>query len=365
MMKYVFFVCFLATILACVSGHKKVLLKDVQVVTLRNKEYTTGRRNKPIPQLHCLGGFSGCETVTLDTVQCYNRGFDGNDYNWECKADMPKHFKFGKMEVTCEGYDYPDDPYILAGSCGLRYELIDLSDKSGLFSPPPDAYEKKYSSPTSDYKNRHYTEKTKAKDSSSETSPLFIFCIFVGIIVVVLWYSKSRQQAPTSQASDPPAPPPYGFRASPPPYDDHVGSQQPPPPGFNTGFSPPPFQSPPSYGFKTNAGNQQQQQQQQQQPRQQSSRIGGFWTGASLGGLAGYLFGSRRNSNNYGGRDYYDSGSSYFGGSRYRNVGSRGDGWFGSGSSGWGSAAGSTTTTTTSSAPNTETRSGFAETKRR
>jgi hypothetical protein len=25
--------------------------------------------------------------------------------------------------VLCEGYDYPDDPYILAGSCGLEYTL--------------------------------------------------------------------------------------------------------------------------------------------------------------------------------------------------------------------------------------------------
>ena len=27
------------------------------------------------------------------------------------------------MEVICEGYDYPDDPYILKGSCGLEYTL--------------------------------------------------------------------------------------------------------------------------------------------------------------------------------------------------------------------------------------------------
>jgi hypothetical protein len=25
--------------------------------------------------------------------------------------------------VACEGYDYPEDPYILAGSCGLEYTL--------------------------------------------------------------------------------------------------------------------------------------------------------------------------------------------------------------------------------------------------
>jgi hypothetical protein len=27
------------------------------------------------------------------------------------------------VEVVCEGYDYPDDPFILKGSCGLEYTL--------------------------------------------------------------------------------------------------------------------------------------------------------------------------------------------------------------------------------------------------
>ena len=28
------------------------------------------------------------------------------------------------MRVSCEGYDYSDDPYILAGSCGVFYFFI-------------------------------------------------------------------------------------------------------------------------------------------------------------------------------------------------------------------------------------------------
>nr|KAG5700792.1 hypothetical protein BaRGS_034995 [Batillaria attramentaria] len=31
---------------------------------------------------------------------------------------MDNSYKFGTVEVTCEGYDYPDDPYVLKGSCG-------------------------------------------------------------------------------------------------------------------------------------------------------------------------------------------------------------------------------------------------------
>jgi len=36
---------------------------------------------------------------------------------------MDNDYRFGKIEVSCEGYDHPDDPYILKGSCGLEYTL--------------------------------------------------------------------------------------------------------------------------------------------------------------------------------------------------------------------------------------------------
>ena len=42
---------------------------------------------------------------------------------WECKSDMDNLYRFGEIEVICEGYDYPDDPYITKGSCGLEYTL--------------------------------------------------------------------------------------------------------------------------------------------------------------------------------------------------------------------------------------------------
>ena len=42
---------------------------------------------------------------------------------WECKTDMDNAFRLGEVTVICEGFDYPDDPYILKGSCGLEYTL--------------------------------------------------------------------------------------------------------------------------------------------------------------------------------------------------------------------------------------------------
>ena len=44
---------------------------------------------------------------------------------WECKAELDSKYKFGRIQVSCEGYDYPDDPYILRGSCGVSVEGVE------------------------------------------------------------------------------------------------------------------------------------------------------------------------------------------------------------------------------------------------
>ncbi|KHJ76629.1 hypothetical protein OESDEN_23751, partial [Oesophagostomum dentatum] len=85
-------------------------------------ESSSGRRSAPVPQLKCVGG-SAKGQYKPRIVQCVKQGFDGIDYQWKCTADMPHEFEFGEVTVTCEGYSYPEDPYILKGSCGLEYDL--------------------------------------------------------------------------------------------------------------------------------------------------------------------------------------------------------------------------------------------------
>ena len=97
-------------------------LQDVKVLTLRAGEMTTGRRVSPLPQLQCVGGSGAGHGHEPSMVQCHNMGWDGQDVNWQCKAELDSRVKFGKMEVICEGYDYPEDESILRGSCGLEYE---------------------------------------------------------------------------------------------------------------------------------------------------------------------------------------------------------------------------------------------------
>ena len=65
----------------------KVLLRDVQVLTLKNGQMTTGRRSSPVQQLKCVGG-SAQGQFNPAVVQCYNRGWDGQDVQWECKTGM-------------------------------------------------------------------------------------------------------------------------------------------------------------------------------------------------------------------------------------------------------------------------------------
>jgi SOCE-associated regulatory factor of calcium homoeostasis len=36
---------------------------------------------------------------------------------------MDNAYRFGQIAVSCEGYDYSDDPYILRGSCGVSHLL--------------------------------------------------------------------------------------------------------------------------------------------------------------------------------------------------------------------------------------------------
>jgi len=121
-------------LLGFADAQKSVKLKNVDVLTLYAGRMTTGRRSAPVPQLECMGGSAGCSAFVPTVVQCYNRGTDGQDIQWECKADMEMKYKFGQIQVTCEGFDYPDDPYVLAGSCGLEYTIDRVGSSSSYSS---------------------------------------------------------------------------------------------------------------------------------------------------------------------------------------------------------------------------------------
>ncbi|CAH2301555.1 store-operated calcium entry-associated regulatory factor [Pelobates cultripes] len=252
----------------CWNQQDRVLLRDIQAITLYSDRYTNSRRTSPVPQLKCTGGSAGCK-VMPQVVQCHNRGWDGIDVQWECKVDMDNSYRFGKVEVNCEGFDYPEDPYVLSGSCGLEYTLEYTEEGwkrsndgsysagghgSGFFQ----GHSKSWNSPSS-------------SDGSSAVVIVVILVLAYGVYKLFLSGPAMPQQ---------PQPDEYGYghqthaTAPPPP------GYSPPPPGFKSDFTGS------SAGYGGLGG---------------TSTFGsggtqgpGFWTGLGTGGVLGYLFGNRR-----------------------------------------------------------------------
>lgn len=232
----------LLTLLICVtdaSKKTKVKLRDIDVITLRHGQWTTGRRTRPVPQLACIGGTNRCKFLP-QTVQCYNRGSNGQDIQWECKADMNKNLRFNKIDVTCEGYDFPEDDYVLVGSCGLEYS-IDTVDGSTPFPEP--------------HFNKPHPNSLPRRPKKEEPGfgTVFVLAIIAGVMYLIYknCIEPSDPESRARRRASPTAPP---------------SPSSPPPPGFMPGFVPDPSSS--------------------------SSDSSGFWSGMTWGGMAGYLLGS-------------------------------------------------------------------------
>uniref|UniRef100_A0A1I8JBL0 Store-operated calcium entry-associated regulatory factor n=1 Tax=Macrostomum lignano TaxID=282301 RepID=A0A1I8JBL0_9PLAT len=281
-------------------GHanRRVLLSTVQTLTLHRDKFTTGRRSSPIPQLKCIDGKSSCSNLP-SSVQCYNQGSDGIDVQWKCEAQLPKSTQFDKLQVQCEGYDYPDDPYILAGSCGLTYSL------------KPAGGSRSHKS-RSGHKSRSHRQ--AASDSDNSVSPVIVIAVLAiaGYCIYAFFLAPSANRV----SNDPSAPPP-------PAYDDYDDGDQPPPYtpggpgapqyGFRPEFTAGAGSSPGGYG---KAYQRRAYQQNQAQPDDNSSSGPGFWSGAAIGGLTGYLFGNS-NSRRAEPCGYYGSSEPCGGGAAY------------------------------------------------
>ena len=300
-----FFVICIVAVMLHLAQPRKILLEDLRTLTLRHGEWTTSRRSSPVPQLKCVGGTAGCYAFVPQHVQCYNRGSDGYDIQWECKTEMNNKYRFGKIDVTCEGYEYADDPYVLAGSCGLEYTIDKLSNAQS------SAYYSQY-----DDHNKNY--------QSGLGSAFGFICVIMIIFFVYRTCYAGDSTYPNASGTgtegftsgnqyDAP-PPPYGFR---PEYQ-----QQQQKPYTTTGHQ--------------NAGN----------PNNNGQP--GFFSGLLAGGLMGYLFGNNRS----GYSNYYNPS--------YESHGFQRD-WFGSPIYSGGRQSSFDRFTDSSS----RTSSGFGGTKRR
>jgi hypothetical protein len=119
----------LTTTTLAIGGPKKasnaILLSNVRSLTLRDGQETTHRRVSALPQLKCIGG-NAKGLYDVDVMRCKNSGseYDAEDISWTCQASLPPEFKLGSTDVICEGYDSPEDPFVLKGSCAVEYRLV-------------------------------------------------------------------------------------------------------------------------------------------------------------------------------------------------------------------------------------------------
>ncbi|XP_043915634.1 store-operated calcium entry-associated regulatory factor [Protopterus annectens] len=295
---------FLLLSLSTVQGwnnEDKVLLKDIQAITLHRNRYTNARRASPIPQLQCTGGSAGCSAFVPEVVQCQSRGWDGFDIQWECKTDMDTSYRFGTVSVSCEGFDYPDDPYVLRGSCGLEYTL-ELTE----------AGRKRHGS---SFGNGIFGSGFSAGKGSSEFNGVVVLVIFLVLAYGVYKMFLCRPQHPNQPYADG-TDSSYGFSGQNTFGPSPPGFMGPPPPGFNpdvTGSSAGSTSSSGGFGFG-NVFNQQ---------RPTGSSGPGFWSGFGTGGALGYLFGNQnaqRSNSPFGNWGSTGNSSSMFGSTSTSNT---------------------------------------------
>ncbi|XP_006813921.1 store-operated calcium entry-associated regulatory factor-like [Saccoglossus kowalevskii] len=321
----------LSSVNAWGSGDR-VLLEDVKVLTLYSGRMTNAGRSSPIPQLKCIGGNAGCGTFTPQVVQCYNQGSDGYDVQWECKTDMDNAYRFGQVQVSCEGYEYPDDPYILKGSCGLEYTL-DLTKEGNQQQHKHNYYGDDNSNHHSYYEGKHHKWKKES------WLGYIVMWVIIGVIVYAIYQTCVASNTRGSPYPDDGHPPGQGSGSR--WGGGGSGGGGPPPPGFRSDYMPGGGCSA-NYGGSTGSTG------------STGTGGGGFWTGAATGGILGYMFGNRNRGHGYG---YGGTGYGYARpGYGYRTGGGS---FFGGGGGGGGGGFGS------SRSSGTRTASGFGGTSRR
>ena len=230
--------------------------------------------------------------------------------------------RFGEVEVSCEGYNNRDDPYVLKGSCGLRYTL-DYT-KEGMNQQHQHNYYGD-SSGYQGYSNSYSTKSHQKLSSQNWIADMIILCA-VCLMCYTLYktcigFRYTGEDARSNTNDDYPHGGGGGGGYG---WFGRGANHRPSQPGFR-----------PEYTDNASCGN---------NIRQGATGTGagggGFWTGAMTGGLLGYMF-SNAGRRNYGGQGQWGGG-----------------GW-GTGRRGWGTGGGGGGST------GTRTASGFGGTSRR
>jgi SOCE-associated regulatory factor of calcium homoeostasis len=239
-----------------------VLLSKISTLTLRSGRSTASHRVSPVAQLQCTGPPSVCSLYQVDVMRCKNEGadYDDNNIQWTCSASLPEEFRLGSTDVTCEGYESSDDPYVLKGSCGVGYRLL-LTEKG----------EKKY-----DRTNDEDSWSSFRSKSRWDKLGTFIFWLVFGGVVSVMVLSAFGCLGRRGGAGAGGNRPGWGGDGG------GSGSNDDPPPPYSD-YRPLPKPSPRSSSSRS------------------ESWRPGVWTGAAAGAAAGYALGNRGRNQTGGG----------------------------------------------------------------
>lgn len=189
------------------AGPQAILLTNVKTLSLYKDRMTVAGRGPPVKQIDCIGG-DACGFFTPEVISCTNIGTDDRgEVQWECQAQMESYYRLGQVQVSCEGYSNPDDPYIRSGSCGVEYTLH-LTEQGKEFHYPK---QQTYQMPT--VRHQHHTIKNTYGQSDTDLYPIVTFFVILAIVVFAIWIcslpSSSTHHHHTTTSSSVPPPPPY------------------------------------------------------------------------------------------------------------------------------------------------------------
>ncbi|GBE88422.1 hypothetical protein SCP_1302370 [Sparassis crispa] len=236
----------------------RVALARIPSLTFYKDAITLSRRDRPIPQLVCKG--KACDLYQPEVVRCANIGGGGTEVDWKCEADLPESLRFGRVEVSCEGWSGPGDPYVLKGSCSLEYRLVQVPSALRTGEEPS-------------FPSRWF--RAASQDPLSTIFTIIWTAILLFILYSILKSCFSRPSSTSRPGGTTPRPS-GGFPGS----GWFPGAHRPDNP---TVPPPPPYSKYPSSSTAQDEG---------WRP--------GFWTGAALGGLGSYLFNRRERERTMG-----------------------------------------------------------------
>ncbi|TRM64220.1 hypothetical protein BD626DRAFT_491139 [Schizophyllum amplum] len=233
----------------------RLLLESIPALTFYAGEETVARRSDPIPQLTCIG--NPCKLYQPEVVRCENIGGKGTEVEWKCQADLPEALRFGRVDVSCEGYSRPGDSHVLKGSCGLQYRLVQIPG-------------------TLRNEDEGWSNKLNTFSETTDVFTLVFNIVWCGLLVFMLYHLLSS----CFRGRQDRAPPADGAR----PGEGGDGR----PGGWLPGFDDRDdrFDSPPPYSKYTSAPN--------APAAQQGPGWGQLLTGAAAGGLASHLWNRRQ-----------------------------------------------------------------------